>query len=421
MKSLMSCLLGLALVGAAPAWADPDDDDAEKMVGGELPPLSGEPRSPVKEFDDDHQPTLEELKNRPLPNEAYVGAKMLDLDPQFVNAVQVGLEQMYRRDYNGARDTFEAMEQTFPNTAVGEVIDMLVWQALMLENFDYKYDKQYWTSSKAAREALDKAMAEPGNESWEHLLMAAVLGVESIHTMRKTQYLSALNLAFQAMDHIEKSRKANPDFIDLQLADGMYNYWRSVVTLSTNALPDFGDERLKGIEQMQTVERAGVFLKPMATLSLAFSWMEEKEYKKAGQALARNERRYPDNIINNMVTGTNFIYQKDFDSALERFAKIEKVDPKNMRVHYWKGVALIRSKKPDEALVSLKKYLAYEHLEDYQRSWTLYRIGQAQRAKKQWGEAYESFKAAHKVDGHKAAKTAMDRLKDRKKDGKIDF
>lgn len=421
MNLLTTFVLGLALVGPGTAHAEPEDDDAEKMVGGTLPPLSGAPRSPVKEFDDEHKPTLDELKARPLPNEAYVGAQMLDLDPEFVNAVQVGLDQMYQRDYNGARDTFEAMEETFPNTAVGAVIDMLVWQALMLENFDYKYDKQYWTSSKAARGALDKAMAEPGNESWEHLLMAAVLGVESIHTMRKTQYLSALNLAFQAMDHIEKSRKANPDFIDLQLADGMYNYWRSVVTLSTNALPDFGDERVKGIEQMQQVERAGVFLAPMATLSLAFSWMEENDYKQAAQALARNERRYPDNIVNNMVTGTNFIYMKRYPEALERFAKIEKTDPKNMRVHYWKGVALLRSKKHDEAMSSFKTYLGYEHLEDYQKSWTLYRIGQVLRSKQQWGEAYESFKQASQVDGHKAAKAAMDRLKKRKKDGKIDF
>lgn len=426
MTSLWSLALGLGLALGVPSLAlaadDGDSDgDAEKMVGGALPPLTGAPRSPVQEFDDDHKPTIEELAERPLPNRAYVGAQMLDLDPEFVNAVQVGLEKMYERDYNGARDTFEALEQTFPNTAVAAVIDMLVWQALMLENFDYKYDKQYWTANKRAHEALAAAMAEPGNESWEHLLMAATVGVEAIHTMRKSQYLSALNLAFQAMDHIEKSRKANPDFVDLQLADGMYNYWRSVVTLSTSALPDFGDERVKGIEQMQEVERAGIFLSPMATLALAFSWMEEGDHKRAYQALGRNERRYPDNIVNNMVSGTNFIYMKQYDEAMKRFEKIEKVDPKNMRVHYWKGVAELRSKQYDEAMASFRKYLTYENLEDYQTSWTLYRIGQVHRAKKEWGPAYESFKEAAKVDGHKPSKTAMDRLKERKKEGKIDF
>jgi len=418
--SLALLVLGLSSPALA---ADEDDDSAdnEKVTDGSLPPLSGEPRSPVKEWDDSYKPTLEEVMARPLPAHAYYGAELLDMDPEFVNGVQHGLELMYKRDYNGARDSFEALEQTFPNTAVASVVDMLVWQALMLENFDFKYDKQYKTSAKAAKEALASAMAEPGNESWENLLMASVLGVESIHTMRNSQYLQALNTAFQAMDHIEKSRQANPDFIDLQLADGLYNYWRSVVTLSTNALPDFGDERVKGLEQMQAVERAGVFLKPLATLSLAFSWMEENDYRKAEAALGRNTSLYPDNVVNNMVAGTNYIYMKKYDQALDRFERILRVDPKNQRVHYWKGVALLRSKQRAEAMKEFETYLGYEHLEDYQKSWTMYRIGQVHRGNKDWGKAFDAFKEAQRIDGHKAAKRAMDRLKKRKKDGKIDF
>jgi len=420
-RTLTLALLTAGISASAlAAEEEGEGSEVEKVTNGNLPPLTGEPRSPVKDMSD-YKPTIAKDLNRPLPADAYKGAVMLDMDPEFVNGVQHGLDLMYKRDYNGARDSFEALDGTFPGTAVGAVVDMLVWQALMLENFDFKYDKQYWTSSKAARDALDVAMAQPGNESWEHLLLASVLGVESIHTMRKTQYLQALNLAFQAMDHIEKARKANPDFIDLELADGMYNYWRSVVTMSTNALPDFGDERVKGLEQMQAVERNGVFLKPLATLALAFSWMEENEYRKAEAALGRNYSLFPESVVNNMVAGTNYIYMKNYEKALERFDLVLKADPKNQRVHYWKGVALLRSKKRAEALAEFETYLKYEHLEDYQKSWTLYRIGQVQRGNKEYAKAYESFKEANKVDGHKAAKAAMDRLKQRKKEGKIDF
>ena len=234
---------------AAPAVAEDDEEDttgAEVVTGSRLPPLSGEPRSPdgyVKPV----YSNLEELANLPFANEAYLGGEQLDMEPEFINAVLVGLDQIFRRDYNGARDTFEAVQTTYPDSAVAEVVDMLIWQALMLENFDYKYDKQYWTSSKAARAALERAMAKPGSEAWENLLLATVLGVESIHTIRKGEYLGALNLAFQAMDSIEKAKAKAPDFVDLTLADGMYNYWRSVITLSNKALPDFGDERVKGI------------------------------------------------------------------------------------------------------------------------------------------------------------------------------
>jgi len=415
--------LALTVPGAALA-ADPDEEAAPKSSESsntdELPPLTGEPRS-ADGYEKVEVKTYAEYKNLELPIGAYQGAEQLKMDPQFVNAVQVGLEQLFKRDYDGARDTFEALEATFPDTAVGAVVDTLVWQALMLENFDFKYDKQYWTSTKEARKKLDIAMEKPGSEGWEHLLMATIVGIESIHTMRKSEYLKALSLAFDAMGEIEASKKANPDFIDLQLADGLYNYWRSAITLSTDALPDFGDERVKGIEQMQMVEQRAVFLQPLATLSLAFTWIEEKDYKKAVVQTAKNRRVYPDSIVNNLVAGTTFIYMKDYENALKALAEVERVDPKNQRVKYWKGVALLRSKKAEEAMPLFQSYLEYEHLEDYQKSWTHYRIGQCHARNKDWGAANDSYQAAVKVDGHKASKTAMDRLKKRKKDGKIDF
>lgn len=419
-------LTAAALALPTGSWAaDPDeDDDGEKSTesssAGDLPPLTGDPRSP-----DGYEPievkTFKDYKDLPLPHTAYQGAEALNMDPEFVNAVQVGLEQLFKREYNAARDTFEALEKTFPDTAVAAVVDTLIWQALMLENFDFKYDKQYWTSTKEARKKLDIAMSKEGSEGWEHLLMATIVGIESIHTMRHSEYLKALSLAFDAMGHIEASKKANPDFVDLQLADGLYNYWRSAITLSNSALPDFGDERVKGIEQMQAVEKAGVFLKPLATLSLAFTWIEEKDYKKAVIQTARNRREYPDSIVNNLVAGTTFIYMKDYENALKALAEVERVDPKNQRVKYWKGVALLRSGKPAEAMTSFKSYLEYEHLEKYQRSWTLYRIGQCHARQKEWGEAYARYQEASKIDGHKASKDAMERLKKRKKAGKIDF
>ena len=65
--------------------------------------------------------------------------------------------------------------------------------------------------------------------------------------------------------------------------------------------------------------------------------------------------------------------------------------------------------------------MASEHLEPYQQSYTLYRIGQVHARLKQWAEAEESYKAAVKIDGHKSAKKALDRMKKHKKEGKISY
>ncbi|MBX2799298.1 MAG: tetratricopeptide repeat protein [Myxococcales bacterium] len=386
--------------------------------GGDTVPR--DPRAPG-EFGLRDDLTKEELANLPYPVEAYRGAEVLRMEPEFVHGIQQGLELIYLRRYDNAKAHFAALEERFPNTGLKAVIDTLVWQALMLENFDYRYDKQYWASSKQARRALGKAMDIPGNEAWEHLLMGTILGIEAIHTMRQSRYLSALQLAFQALDQIERSRSAAPEFVDLKLADGLYNYWRTVITLNSKLLPDFGDHRQQGIQEMKLVQEQGIFMRPMATLALAFTWMEENDMNKAVAACDRNRSAYPNNIVNNLVMGMATIYKRDYDGAIGLLDHIHRVDSSNMRAHYWKGVAQMRKGDLVPAQQSFERYLTGEYLEKYQRAYAHYRLGQVASRRNNYGDAAQHYTAAIKVDGHKPAKRALDRLKERRKEGSIDW
>ncbi len=410
-------------IGAANESEDDDDDGVEESITGKTtPPLPSEPQSVHVSAK-----RLEEIKREkadadsPYPATTFLGAETLKLDPQYVFEVQRGIELVFLRDYNGARDHFEKLDAAYPGTGVAEVIDVLVWQALMLENFDFKYSQQYWVSSKAAREALDVALKAEGGEGWEHLLYCGVSGIEAIHTMRQSQYTKALSLAFEAMGHLKESKEAAPDFPDLLLADGMYNYWRSVVTMTSKVLPDFGDRRVEGIEQIQAVEQAGVFLAPAATLSMAFTWLEEGAMKKALASCQTNRRAYPQNVVNNLVTGSTYVYMKKYDEALQVFDEVQAVDPKNKRVLYWKGVAKLRKGDAKGAEKELRAYLASDYLETYQRAAAHWRLGTALQKQKDWGGAAGAYEEAVKLDKHKGAKHALAKLKERRKEGKISW
>lgn len=424
MIGLTAFALGLSArpsYAADPVPATEGVEDTDRVTGKTPPPLAREPRSAELTFELPNAKTLAEYAALPYPHETYLGAEMLHLDPMFVYGIQQGLELLYLRKYTEAREHFGQLETTFPGTAVRSVVDTLVWQALMLENFDYRYDRQYWTSSKQARKDLDAAEAVPGNEGWEHLAQAAIIGIESIHTMRKGNYLSALQMAFQAMSHIEKCRAAAPTFVDLKLADGMYNYWRSVVTMNSKILPDFGDHRVEGIEQMTVVQDTGVFMGPMASLSLSFSWLEEGDMRKAGSACTKNRVKYPDNIINNLTCGTIYTYDRRYPDAMTVLDRVLTVDPANVRVHYLKGFALMKSGDLEPAKTEFTTYLGSQYLEPYQKSAGHYRLGQVYSRLDDHTKAVESFEAAVKVDGNKSAKAALDRLAQRKKDGKVDY
>jgi len=228
----------------------------------------------------------------------------------------------------------------------------------------------------------------PAHRGWRHCQVAGLLGLCAIQMVRKRTYLPALNQAFEAMDHIQKAREASPNFVDLNIADGMYNYWRTVVTMSSKMLPDFGDNRALGISQIQLVERGGVFLSEPATMALAFSWLEERDYKQATNACMRLKRAYPENVINNLLTAQAQIYQRRFDSALKTLNEIKATAPENNRVHYYMGLAYLRKGEPKTAIRTLERYLSSDHLEGGEREAGHYRLGPAHCKLKDYDGAY---------------------------------
>jgi tetratricopeptide (TPR) repeat protein len=423
MKAFVVSLCALVLTSVSlPAVAQDDgeeQEDVETVTAGRHTPLMlpEEWENPMRR----EGLTPAEANDLPFGIEAYRGSEQLGLHPEYVDGVRAGLHLMYQRDYKGVREHFAELDQRFPGTGISPVADTLVWQALMLENFDYKYDSQYWVTTRRARVELEAALDTPGNKGWEHFLMAGIVGIEAIHTMRQGRYLPALQLALDAMAQAGKAKAAAPEFTDLLLADGMYNYWRTVVTQNSRVLPDFGDFRMEGLEQMRTVESEGVFLGPPASLALAFSYLEERELKAALSAVARNARPYPDNIINNLLLGQVNTYMRRYRSAMEAFDRILAVDPDNKRVRYWRGVTLLRSGRSPEAEQELLTYLAFEYLEEHQRAGGHYRLGQAYYRQKRYAEAEAEFKKAVKLSKHKGAKASLDRMRRKKREGRIDY
>jgi predicted Zn-dependent protease len=223
------------------------------------------------------------------------------------------------------------------------------------------------------------------------------------------------------MDHAQKAREASPDFLDLDLADGMYNYWRTVVTMSSKMLPDFGDQRALGLAQLERVSQSGVFLADPANLALAFSWLEERDYKKAANACAAGRRKYPDNVINNLLSGQTYIQLRKYDEAIAIFNDIIEDAPDNNRVYYFMGLAYLRKDEAATAVQHLERYLASDVLEDWQQGTGHYRLGQAYYRLKSYAKAESHYTLAFKANGLKPAKAALDRMRDLKKAGKISY
>ncbi len=354
-----------------------------------------------------------------VPSEVVRAASDLGMTRPFVQGVQVGLELLYERRYDDMRRHFRELEAVYPNTGIQGVAEVLAWQSMMLENFDFRYDDAYKVASASARQRLDAARKVPGSDAWERLMLGVVSGIEAIHAARQSRYLPALTLAFEAIDHIEGARTLAPLFIDLQLADGLYHYWRTALTEQSKVLPSFGDQKQQGIDEIQAVIERGVFLAAPARLALAFTWMEERKYDRARDLLLVNQAAYPSNIINEEMLGISYLSMHAYPPSLQSFDTILRIDSSNQRAHYYRAVSLLKLKRFDESIVALKTYLAFPGLADWHQSGAYFRLGSALEAKEVWVGAMAAYNKAVQIDGHASAKAAVARLKKLEREGTI--
>lgn len=408
MSILRLVLLTLLALGPA-AYADEDEDvESSETVTGQAP------LTPV-------QATAAEAAVAPKDWSIAVkaGASALKMDVEFIGQCWTGSQLVFKRQYKDAKKHFDALETKFPGLGIGNTGAVLIYQSMMMENFDFRWEKPYKTHSDAAIRGLDESLRRSDTHAaWKHFIVGSLLGIESIHLMRKSEYVSALSKGVDAMGHIEKSIALAPGFADPLLGDGLYKYWRTVVTMNSKVLPKGEDERAEGIAEMQRVERDGVFLAPGATLALAFTYIEERDLKTAQIYCLRNYKLYPDNVINNLVLARVYMYQRRYDDSLKILREILVDAPDNERVHYYFATVYLRQRKLAEAEASINRYLGFQ-LEPYYKAQALHRKGDVYYYKKDYAKAETYYRQAVDVDDYDPSRVKLDRIAQLRKEGKI--
>ncbi|MFH1468511.1 MAG: tetratricopeptide repeat protein [Pseudomonadota bacterium] len=394
-----------------------EDIDEGTMTPHKAPPIEG---LPEEEARPSLRETLQREANRPYDNIVYIGADVLRMDPEFVHGARQGLEQIYLRDYPAAMEQFGALDKRWPETAVGPVGRGLIFQSLMLENFDFKYEGQYESNWAEARRRVTAATEVPGNDAWDYFMLVGVIGVEAMHATRKYQYVDALGKAYEAKRALDKCRESAPDFPDLVLADGIYDYWRSVVALNTKLIPDGEDKRAQGIEEMKYVETHGIFVSAPTILALTFTYLEERDLKRAMATSVRGHLHYPKNVINNLLLARIYLYMRRVQEAEQTLNQVLVDAPDNERVHYYLSLVYGRTKRLDQAITELEKYLGYQLIDEY-RATSLYRLGGLYYRKHEYAKAMDNYEKAYAVNKHRGAKRRIESMKKAKKDGRIDF
>lgn len=405
-------MIFLGLLARALA-ADPVVEMDELAVSGEVRARPGPPLAIPADPHAGESPFQLSDPSLPYEERSYRAAKWLDVDVVFADRCRKAVELVYRRRYKEARQAFEQLDKEYPSVALGPVGLVLIYQALMFENLDYRYEAAYKMAFNQARTRLGQGTTQPGYDAPEWFLLAGMLGVDAIHQLRLGEHMAALARAYEAIKALDHVREAAPLFVDARLGDGMYLYWRTVVATRSPIVPRFEDRRAEGIDLLHRVEREGVLLGPAATLAMSFSYMEERRPDAALSSCNFAAKQYPDNVINLMTTGRVLHAMKREDEALAVYSRVLTVAPDNQRVHYLMGAALAGKGDLDGAEREWSAYVAFAEVAPYYRAQALNRLGLLYEQRGDTPTARSKWAEAVRLVDNKDARRSLSRTESR--------
>lgn len=332
--------------------------------------------------------------------------------PEFA-ATQEGMDLIYQRRYLEALDHFEGMGFDFPDSPVGPVGRSLVYQAQMFENYDFSRERSYKTELADAQVRLKRALKSSPHPEWIWFLNAVHLGVDAIYDVRKKRYLPAFDKAWDALEEIKKVERGAPDFEDVDLALGLYNYWRTVITESVDVLPPFGDKRSQGLAQIRNARDNGLLAQAPASFALTFSLIEKGDFKAAVKEGERTQKEYPGSVLNQLILAQAYRRARKYPEALAILDSVRTKHPEIQRVWFHIGDVHYKSRRNNgKAREAFLRYLKSDPVDDY-KAYTYYRLGQLERRARNYDEAIRYLEKA--IDLQPKFKRAKKQLEDVKK------
>jgi len=354
----------------------------------------------------------------------FSGENPLGVSRAEFGATQEGMELIYQRRYNEALEHFEGMGFDFPDSPVGPIGRALVHQSAMFENYDFSRDRAYQTEIAEFKALIGPAQRSSRTPEWTSFLNAVYLGVDAMYDVRKKRYVRAFDKGWDALEEMKRVQRGAPDFPDVQLALGVYNYWRTVLTEAIKVLPRFGDKRAEGLAQLRAARDTGLLAAVPASLALTFSLIEKGDTTAAIAEAENTGARYPASVLNQMILAQAYSKAKKFNESLSLLQSVLRRTPEVQRA--WFAIAEVhyKSKKAnDAAREAYKTYLRSEPVPAY-KAYSFYRLGQLEARARNYEAAIPLYERALKIEPKferakkrlKAAKEALAKSEDRSKE-----
>ncbi len=261
------------------------------------------------------------------------GMNTLGIEPELLCDIQTGLELIYGRQYPDALKHFRAVSEGRPHSPVGPLCRAIVYQVMMLEDWDDEYDDTFRHELEVGRERMDRQASD--SAAWSHFVEAMLATLEALDRLHADDHLAAVNRGWEAIEGMKQAKRADPTFADPDLFLGIFNYYLSAITRRYKGLPSFADRREEAFAQMEHARDEGLLTPLAARFSLAYCYLDHDAYDRALVECRALHAVYPENLLVLSLMARVQTKSKDAPGALATLEAIRGLDPENKRLPWY--------------------------------------------------------------------------------------
>lgn len=217
------------------------------------------------------------------------------ISEQFSPILDRGLSVLYQGDYEAAEACFDSFIAVHPDNPAGWFFKAGLYQVRMTDQECDSWAGQYGRALDSAMLMSNRAVAANARDAWARFVRGGTQGYMAAREARSKKYIPALNKGLAAVSDFKKAAELDPGLYDAYLGIGSYHYFRTRAVSILKWLPFIGDNRDKGISQIELAINKGRFTNVMGRNGLVWILIDYEKYNKALSLAEGLEREFPAN------------------------------------------------------------------------------------------------------------------------------
>ncbi|MFO8057223.1 MAG: hypothetical protein R6V10_08020 [bacterium] len=258
------------------------------------------------------------------------------------------------REYEKAREICLKLGRDLPDNPAAPTGEMVLYQVMMLENDDFRYDRRLRDAAVQAEAAARGYENKAEKTDWYYTLLGASYGIKGIYHLRRQEYLEGAYLGITALRYLKTAKEMNPKNYEARMGIGVYLYYRSAYS---RYLPlPWLDRRDEGIAEVKLAGEKRDYLNEVSRIALYYIYVNEKDYQKALSYMDGLIEERPGFPVFYQLAGRALMEKGDYKKAYSYYDRMRRIDPELYLPYFKLGECSLKLGRKKEAKRRLEKF-----------------------------------------------------------------